>query len=175
MDCSTAARSAVTAPTVTIGGSPSGNAGEFWVDPASFRQGGFASYNLTGINDLEIASGTQIRPQMQNWIPDASYLIQAHGDRYFVFQSHRYAGRVVSQSGEPDACLDQRIESPGIGQPDHGSGRVHYHGPGRFSHTVRAGKPEVFGTIDAPRDTSACESRPGWSWARMTLPAAKVS
>lgn len=59
------------ASTVNIGGSPTTSTperpGNLWLSPDFFTQGGFSSYSVTGINDLTVAAGTQLRLAQSNW------------------------------------------------------------------------------------------------------------
>ena len=112
----------ITSPTVRIGGSPSGTKGEFWVDPAAFNQGGFATYNLAGINDLEIAAGAQIHPQMQNRILDASYLIRPTGTDISAFSRIGILDELFRNPVSLTLASTSALSPPGTGQPDHGAG-----------------------------------------------------
>ena len=161
MGCSTVGTLAVTAPTVRIGGSPSGNAGEFWFDPASFRQGGFASYNLTGINDLEIASGTQIRPQMQNWIPDASYLIRPTGTDISAFSRIGMLDELFRSPVSLTLASTSALSPQGLGNLTMGAGASIITDPGASVTLSARENLKVFGTIDAPAGHISLRVAPG--------------
>jgi len=77
----------ISATTATIGGSPSGAAGELYLTPSFFTQGGFGSFSITGQNGLLISSGTTIAPVMQTLLLDSSFLTQPTGGDLFGFSS----------------------------------------------------------------------------------------
>ena len=151
----------VSAPTIRIGGSPSGIAGEFWFDPASFRQGGFASYNLTGVNDLEIASGTQIRPQMQNWIPDASYLIQPTGSDISAFSRIGILDELFRSPVNLTLASTSALSPHGLGNLTMRAGASIITDPGASVTLSARENLKVFGTIDAPAGHISLRVAPG--------------
>lgn len=152
---------AVTAPTVRIGGAPSGNAGEFWVDPAAFRQGGFASYSLTGINNLEIVSGTQIRPQMQNWIPDTSYLIRSTGTAMSAFSRIGMLDELFRSPASLTLASTSALSRLGLGNLTMGTGASIVTDPGASVSLSARENLKVLGTIDAPAGHISLRVAPG--------------
>ncbi|KIO50353.1 filamentous haemagglutinin family protein [Nitrosospira sp. NpAV] len=141
---------AVTALTVRIGGAPSGNSGEYWVDPAAFRQGGFASYSLTGVNHLEIVAGTQIRPQMQNWIPDASYLIRPTGTDISAFSRIGMLDELFRSPVSLTLASTSALSRLGLGNLTMGAGAYIITDPGASVSLSARENLQVLGTIDAP-------------------------
>ncbi|MEP6606906.1 MAG: hypothetical protein ABJA60_12435, partial [Nitrosospira sp.] len=151
----------VTAPSVKIGGNPSGTLGEFWIDPATFRQGGFASYNLSGINDLEIAAGTQIRPQMLNRILDASYLIRPTGTDVSAFSSIGFLDELFRNPVSLTLASTSSLSPLGLGNLTMGAGSSIITDP-RASVSLSARENlNVFGTIDAPAGHISLHVAPG--------------
>ncbi|HVW65277.1 MAG TPA: filamentous hemagglutinin family protein [Nitrosospira sp.] len=152
---------AVTAPTVRIGGSPSGNAGEFWVDPVSFRQGGFASYSLTGVNDLRIANGTQIRPQMQNRILDTSYLIRPTGSDIAAFSSLGVLDELFRNPVSLTLASTSALSPQGLGNLTMETGASIITDPGASVSLSARENLKVFGSIDAPAGHISLRVAPG--------------
>ncbi|SFW10905.1 filamentous haemagglutinin family protein [Nitrosovibrio sp. Nv17] len=149
---------AITAATVRIGGVPTGAAGELWVDPARFGQGGFADYSLTGVNGLEIAAGAQIRPRMQNWIPDASYLIRPSGSALSTFSRSGVLDPLfrnpVNLALAATSVLSQR------GDLTMGAGAAIVTDPDATVSLAASGSLRVHGTIDAPAGRIRLEVAP---------------
>ncbi|SCY19286.1 filamentous haemagglutinin family protein [Nitrosospira sp. Nsp13] len=152
---------AVTAPTVRIGGAPSGNTGEYWVDPAAFRQGGFASYSLTGVNNLEIVAGTQIRPQMQNWIPDASYLIRPTGTAMSAFSRIGTLDELFRSPVSLTLASTSALSRLGLGNLTMGTGASIITDPGASVSLSARENLKVLGTIDAPAGHISLRVAPG--------------
>lgn len=152
---------AVTAPTVRIGGAPSGNMGEFWVDPAAFRQGGFASYSLTGINDVEIMAGTQIRPQMQNWIPDTSYLIRPTGSDISAFSRIGVLDELFRSPVSLALASTSALSRLELGNLTMGAGASIVTDPGASVSLSARENLKVLGTIDAPAGHISLRVAPG--------------
>jgi filamentous hemagglutinin family protein len=152
---------AVTAPAVRIGGSPSGSAGQFWFDPASFMKGGFASYSLVGINDLEIASGAQIRLQMRNWIPDASYLIRPTGSDMSNFSRIGILDELFRSPVNLTLASTSALSPQGLGNLTMGAGASIITDPGASVSLSARENLKVLGTIDAPAGHISLRVAPG--------------
>ncbi|MEO9061349.1 MAG: filamentous hemagglutinin N-terminal domain-containing protein [Nitrosospira sp.] len=152
---------AVTAPTIRIGGNPSGIAGEFWVDPAIFKQGGFASYNLTGINDLEIAAGAKIHPQMQNRILDASYLIRSTGSDISAFTRIDLLDELFRSPVNLTLTSTSALSRLGLGNLTMGAGSSITTDPGASVSLSARENLTVLGTIDAPAGQITLRVAPG--------------
>ncbi|PTR08034.1 filamentous hemagglutinin family protein [Nitrosospira sp. Nsp5] len=152
---------AITAPTVRIGGAPSGNSGEYWIDPAAFRQGGFASYSLTGVNNLEIVAGTQIRPQMQNWIPDASYLIRPTGTAMSAFSRIGTLDELFRSPVSLTLASTSALSRLGLGNLTMGVGASIITDPGASVSLSARENLQVLGSIDAPAGHISLRVAPG--------------
>ncbi len=151
----------ITSPTVRIGGNPSGTKGEFWVDPAAFNQGGFATYNLAGINDLEIAAGAQIHPQMQNRILDASYLIRPTGTDISAFSRIGVLDELFRNPVSLTLASTSALSRLGLGNLTMDSGSSITTDPGASVVLSARENLKVFGTIDAPAGRISLLVAPG--------------
>lgn len=69
----------ITAPFVTIGGTPIGDAREYLVTPDFFQNNGFASFNLTGRDGVLVRGDTQVDVIAKNYFLDRDYVLKATG------------------------------------------------------------------------------------------------
>ena len=73
---------AISSGSVTVGAPAQGTPGELVLDPGFFSRGGFANYNITGIENVTLGSGTAavtIRPTQQNLVFTQNSLFQQTG------------------------------------------------------------------------------------------------
>jgi filamentous hemagglutinin len=135
-----------TASNVSIGGVAQGKAGELHLDEAFFRRGGFASYAITGRDEVTVAAGAQVRP-----LPESLVVSQTRsGARTSAVINTTWTGQVLPDILRRPGSLQLAALSREFGDVTIGSGAsLGVDAGGAIGLT--AGKSiYVNGTLEAP-------------------------
>lgn len=108
----------VVASNVSIGGVAQGRAGELHLDETFFRRGGFASYAITGRDEVTVAAGAQVRP-----LPESLVISQSRsGTSTSVVTHATWTGQVLSDILRRPGSLELAALSREFGDVTIGSG-----------------------------------------------------
>jgi filamentous hemagglutinin len=159
----------ITSAWAGIGADVNGQQGELSLAPNFFTQGGFAAYNITGINGLTIGSGnpavaSTITPLQQNLVFTGNMLRQPTGTGLSSFTSlqtlpdyQRAPANVTFASTASPATLGAN----GFGNLILNSGASIITDPQADVTLTARGNLTVAGTIDAPAGNIVLQTAPG--------------